>query len=159
MTDPTLSAFHVDLHQHEQETNMRMQRPDKVDHPSHYGGKGNPYEAIKVIEAWQAGFNVGNALKYICRAGKKEEKEGVTGLDYKKACWYLLRELALREGCMDPNHYTDLLKAAEPGQDTGDQCERLADWIMANVPGEPSRSEGAADTAIKTDRGSQSESS
>ena len=24
-----------------------------VDHPNHYGGEKNPYEAIKVIEAWE----------------------------------------------------------------------------------------------------------
>lgn len=29
---------------------------EAVDHPSHYGGKDNPYEAIKVIEAWELGF-------------------------------------------------------------------------------------------------------
>lgn len=29
------------------------------------------------------------------------------------------------------------------------QIDRLARWIMANVPGEPSRSEGAVDTAIR----------
>ena len=27
-----------------------------VNHPAHYGGEGNPYEAIKVIEAWGLGF-------------------------------------------------------------------------------------------------------
>ena len=42
-----------------------------VDHPSHYGGADNPYEAIKVIEAWQLGFCLGNTVKYISRAGKK----------------------------------------------------------------------------------------
>lgn len=44
---------------------------EKVDHPQHYGGKDNPYEAIKVIEAWNLGFNLGNTVKYISRAGKK----------------------------------------------------------------------------------------
>ena len=29
------------------------------------------------------------------------------------------------------------------------QIRRLAQWIMENVPGEPSRSEGAVDTAIR----------
>ena len=33
---------------------------EKVNHPPHYGGEGNPYEAIKVIEAWNANFNMGN---------------------------------------------------------------------------------------------------
>jgi hypothetical protein len=36
---------------------------DNVNHPQHYGGADNPYEAIKVIEAWQLGFCLGNAVK------------------------------------------------------------------------------------------------
>lgn len=61
-----------------------------VDHPAHYGGADNPYEAIKVIEAWELGFNLGNTVKYISRAGKK----GVTLTDLEKARWYLDREIA-----------------------------------------------------------------
>ena len=48
------------------------QKKELVDHPKHYGGKDNPYEAIKVIEAWDLGFCLGNTIKYISRAGKKE---------------------------------------------------------------------------------------
>ena len=44
---------------------------EKVNHPNHYGGKESPYEAIKVIEAWDLGFNLDNTVKYISRAGKK----------------------------------------------------------------------------------------
>ncbi len=61
-----------------------------VDHPDHYGGGDNPYEAIKVIEAWELGFNLGNTAKYISRAGKK----GSRLEDLKKAQWYLAREIA-----------------------------------------------------------------
>lgn len=60
-----------------------------VEHPQHYGGKNNPYEAIKVIEAWHCGFNIGNAVKYISRAGLKGSKVE----DLKKAIWYLQREI------------------------------------------------------------------
>jgi len=60
-----------------------------VDHPSHYGGAENTYEAIKVIEAWNLGFNLGNVVKYISRAGKKGSKLE----DLKKAQWYLNREI------------------------------------------------------------------
>jgi hypothetical protein len=60
-----------------------------VNHPQHYGGKDNPYEAIKVIEAWDLGFNLGNTIKYISRAGKK----GSTIEDLKKARWYLDRAI------------------------------------------------------------------
>lgn len=62
---------------------------DKHDHPAHYGGKDNPYEAIVVIEAWGASFCGGNALKYICRAGKKKGESALD--DLKKAKWYLER--------------------------------------------------------------------
>jgi integrase len=37
------------------------QEVSAVDHPEHYGGADNPYEAIKVIEAWDLGFCLGNA--------------------------------------------------------------------------------------------------
>lgn len=65
-----------------------------IDHPQHYGGD-TPYEAIKVIEAWGLGFNLGNAVKYIARAGKKgDELE-----DIEKALWYLQRH---RDGLASP---------------------------------------------------------
>lgn len=59
-----------------------------VNHPQHYGGD-TVYEAIKVIEAWELGFALGNAVKYICRAGKK----GTTLEDLRKAAWYLNRAI------------------------------------------------------------------
>jgi len=67
---------------------------EKVDHPDHYGGKENAYEAIKVIEAWDLGFHLGNVVKYISRAGKKTKN---TTEDLKKAKWYLERYLLLEE--------------------------------------------------------------
>ena len=42
-----------------------------VNHPAHYGGEDNVYEVIKVIEAWELDFHLGNTVKYISRAGKK----------------------------------------------------------------------------------------
>jgi len=62
---------------------------DYVNHPAHYGGEDSTYETIKVIEAWGLGFNLGNAIKYISRAGKK----GSRLEDLKKALWYLNREI------------------------------------------------------------------
>jgi hypothetical protein len=62
---------------------------ESVNHPSHYGGAGNPYEAIKVVEAWGLNFCLGNVVKYISRAGKK----GDALEDLKKARWYLDREI------------------------------------------------------------------
>lgn len=45
-----------------------------ANHPSHYGGKDNTYEARKVIKAWGLNFNTGNVAKYLSRAGKKDLK-------------------------------------------------------------------------------------
>lgn len=66
---------------------------EAVEHPPHYGGEENPYEAIKVVEAWDLGFCLGNAIKYICRAGKK----GSYLEDLRKAVWYLQREIERHE--------------------------------------------------------------
>lgn len=71
---------------------------DPINHPKHYGGADNPYEAIKVIEAWGLGFNLGNLVKYVARAGKKDD----VIQELKKARWYLDREIAILEhgrGC------------------------------------------------------------
>lgn len=64
---------------------------EMVNHPSHYGGGDNPYEAIKVIEAWDLDndFCLGNVIKYISRAGKKD----ATLQDLEKAKWYLDRKI------------------------------------------------------------------
>jgi Protein of unknwon function (DUF3310) len=58
-----------------------------VDHPEQYGGADNPYETIKVVEAWQLGFHLGNVLRYIALAGEKGD--ALEAL--KKARWYLDR--------------------------------------------------------------------
>ena len=60
---------------------------EMVNHPSHYNqGK---FEAIDVIEDWQLNFNLGNTVKYISRAGHKDD----IVQDLKKALWYLDREI------------------------------------------------------------------
>lgn len=62
---------------------------EEVNHPERYGGD-TVYECIKVLDAWlpaeqYKGFLRGNALKYLCRVGKKDE----TVQELKKAQWYL----------------------------------------------------------------------
>lgn len=69
---------------------------EKVNHPSHYGGADNVYEAIKVIENWGLGFCTGNVVKYISRAGKKDPKALIE--DLEKARWYLDREISRLKG-------------------------------------------------------------
>lgn len=65
-------------------------KKEAVNHPKHYGGEKNPYEAIKVIEAWDLNFSLGNVLKYMSRAGKKSNNPLE---DLRKAAWYLNREI------------------------------------------------------------------
>ena len=63
-----------------------------INHPSHYQfGKNNEYEAIKVIDAWELDFHLGNAVKYISRAGKKYPEKELE--DLLKAAWYLNRRI------------------------------------------------------------------
>lgn len=60
--------------------------------PSHYCD-GRQYEPIKVIQDWQLDFCLGNALKYIARAGKKDD----IIQDLKKARQYLDFEIEALE--------------------------------------------------------------
>ncbi len=60
---------------------------DAVNHPSHYND--GRYEVIEFIEDYGVGFHVGNAIKYISRAGKKDPSKDIQ--DLNKAIWYLTR--------------------------------------------------------------------
>lgn len=72
-------------------------KPELVDHPAHYGGEDDPYEHIKVANAWQLNYELGNATKYICRAGRKPGADTLE--DLKKARFYLDYEIRkLEEG-------------------------------------------------------------
>ncbi len=62
---------------------------EKIDHPSHYAY--GTIEAIEVIDDWKLGFSLGNAVKYICRAGHKEGNSAVQ--DLRKASWYINHEI------------------------------------------------------------------
>ena len=65
---------------------------DNINHPQHYNdGK---IEVIDYIEDKNFNFNLGNAIKYISRAGKKGDKIE----DLKKAIWYLEREIKKESG-------------------------------------------------------------
>ena len=67
---------------------------EKVNNPRHYH-PGN-YEAIKVINAWGLGFSLGNVIKYISRAGRKNGSSELE--DLKKAQWYLNSAIQDLEG-------------------------------------------------------------
>ena len=72
---------------------------ETINHPEHYGGD-TTYEAIKVIEAWGLGFCLGNAVKYICRTGRKQDALE----DLKKARWYLDRQIRRLENAANIPH-------------------------------------------------------
>ena len=60
---------------------------DNVNHPAHYtDGK---IEVIDFIEDKTLGYHLGNAVKYISRAGKKDPEK--TAEDLRKTVWYLNR--------------------------------------------------------------------
>lgn len=69
------------------DTRASAGRGDPVNQPAHY--TRSTIEPIAVIEAWGLGFHLGNAVKYIARAGHK----GDTLEDLEKARWYLNRAI------------------------------------------------------------------
>jgi hypothetical protein len=66
-----------------------VKEEDKVN-PSHYKSLGR-YSALHVIQRWELGYLVGNAVKYVQRAGRKPGEDEV--VDLKKAVWYLQRRI------------------------------------------------------------------
>lgn len=66
---------------------------ERVNHPPHYNENPSGVECIDVVE--HMNFNVGNAMKYLWRAGSK----GKHIEDLKKARWYVDREIQRLEKC------------------------------------------------------------
>lgn len=62
---------------------------DPVNHPKHYTSHPSGVECIQVTE--HMNFNLGNAVKYLWRAGLKDQ--AVTVQDLEKARWYIDREI------------------------------------------------------------------
>lgn len=73
-----------------------------VYHPAHYTA-GRKYEPRKVIADWGLNFNLGNAVKYISRAGRKGDKIE----DLQKAIQYIEFEI---EECSKSSEYEELLE-------------------------------------------------
>lgn len=78
-------GFNLDQHYGEP---SEGQKPNQVNHPGHYLSPRG-MEAIDVIEEFGLGFHLGNSVKYILRAGKKDSYIQ----DLEKAVWYLEREI------------------------------------------------------------------
>jgi len=63
-----------------------------IDHPPHYNAHPSGVECIQVAEHYN--FNLGNAIKYLWRAGHKTPNPLE---DLRKAQWYLTREISRLE--------------------------------------------------------------
>lgn len=72
-------------------------KKEAVVHPDHYA-HGRKYEPYKVIADWDLNFNLGNAVKYISRAGRKRGGISKKIEDLKKAKQYIDFELENAEG-------------------------------------------------------------
>jgi len=64
-----------------------MPKGDSVNHPSHYTSHPSGVECVTIIEHFN--FNIGNAIKYLWRAGMN----GDAVEDLKKSVWYVNREI------------------------------------------------------------------
>lgn len=73
-------------------------KSDVVNHPSHYNA--GKIEVIEFIEDQRLNYHLGNSVKYISRAGRKDPTKELE--DLEKAAWYLKRRIetlrAEREG-------------------------------------------------------------
>ncbi len=73
---------------------------DTINHPPHYtSGK---IEVIDFIEDQHLGYHLGNVIKYVCRAGKKDPEKEIE--DLKKAEWYLVRYIGILLGGEQNDH-------------------------------------------------------
>lgn len=63
-----------------------------VNHPEHYNKHPSGIECIDIVR--HMNFNLGNVMKYIWRAGLKEDVEIQ---DLEKAAWYLNDEINMRK--------------------------------------------------------------
>lgn len=68
---------------------LRPDGPDAVNHPPHYTDHPSGVECITITQ--HMNFCLGNAIKYVWRAGLKSENPEQ---DLQKAVWYINREIA-----------------------------------------------------------------
>jgi hypothetical protein len=66
--------------------------PSNVYHPPHYNAHPSGIECIEIVEHFN--FNVGNAIKYLWRAGLKSSSAIE---DLRKAAWYINREIERKQ--------------------------------------------------------------
>ena len=80
---------------------------DIINHPKHYNSHPSGVEAITITE--HMNFCIGNAIKYLFRAGHKGRLDSHVN-DLRKAAWYINREIERLE------------KQAQPSQSKSTYC-------------------------------------
>lgn len=86
---------------------------DPVSHPSHYTSDPSGIECITITR--HRNFNIGNAIKYLWRAGLKSSDTTIQ--DLKKAIWYIQDEIKRLE------NFSQIVKqSAEPSNDRCSMC-------------------------------------
>lgn len=96
-----------------------MSEFDNIDHPSHYC-EGRMYEPINVINDWELGFDLGNVVKYISRAGRKGQNKALE--DLKKARFYLNHQITTLELEEDENEANTGRMDVDLGHEVRDIC-------------------------------------
>lgn len=76
------------------ETEIKSAENDPVHHPSHYTSHPSGIECIEITR--HMSFNIGNAIKYLWRNGKKDGQPAIQ--DLQKAIWYIQDEIKRLEG-------------------------------------------------------------
>lgn len=97
----------------------------KVNHPKHYNAHPSGIECIDVVEHFN--FNRGNAIKYIWRAGEKENEVE----DLEKAIWYLTREVRRITPTLIPMNDRDC-RVSSCGLGGNGFCEDCLEWQKLN---------------------------
>ena len=72
-----------------QKDKKQEREDDPVNHPSHYTSDPSGIECIAITR--HRNFNIGNAIKYLWRAGIKDADTHIQ--DLKKAVWYIQNEI------------------------------------------------------------------
>ena len=106
---------------------------DTINKPAHYVA-GRTIEPCDAIIDWGLSYCLGQVVRYVSRAGRKDPSKTVE--DLSKARWYLDREIA-RLGAASPAAPV-AIDAAHPGKDPG-QGAILADPVIVHTAAGPKR--------------------
>lgn len=107
-----------------------------VNHPSHYNS--GKIEVIEAIEDWKLGFDRGNAVKYIARAGKKDPTKEIE--DLEKARWYLNRSIELLTAGKEkrnPVRPNDMNPRTVNAESRPNDFHFFGEWVLSSAEGSP----------------------